>query len=152
MRPRAIPRVVPLIFHQLPIIVDMAERSWSPVLLASDIPRPAGAYSPAVRAGDFLYVSGQVPKDLRTGTVVGTTVDAQTQQVISNIRDVLSASGATLHDVVSATIYLTNEDDWGTVNEIWKGAFTAPFPSRTTVGARLRGILVEISVIAYLAR
>ncbi len=130
----------------------MPERSWSPVFLASDIPLPAGAYTPAVRAGDFLYVSGQVPKDLRTGALVGDTVDAQTRQVISNIRDVLAAAGATLHDVVSATIYLTNEDDWGTVNEIWKGTFTAPFPSRTTVGVRLRGILVEISVIAYLPR
>ncbi len=130
----------------------MSERSWSPVFLASDIPLPAGAYSPAVRAGDFLYVSGQVPKDLRTGVLVGTTVDAQAHQVISNIREVLSVSGATLHDVVSATIYLTDEDDWGTVNEIWKAALTAPFPSRTTVGVRLRGILVEISVIAYLPR
>jgi reactive intermediate/imine deaminase len=127
----------------------MSERPWSPVFLASDIPTPAGAYSPAVRAGDFLYVSGQVPKDLRSGAVVGTTVDEQAAQVIRNIRDVLAAAGATLHDVVSATIYLTNEDDWGTVNEIWRNTFTAPFPSRTTVGAKLRGILVEISVIAY---
>ena len=130
----------------------MPERSWSPVFLAPDIPLPAGAYSPAVRAGDFLYVSGQVPKDLRTGAVIGTTVDEQAAQVIRNIRDVLAAAGATLQDVVSATLYLTNEDDWGTVNEIWRSTFTAPFPSRTTVGAKLRGILIEISVIAYLPR
>ena len=122
------------------------------MFLAPAIPLPAGAYSPAVRAGDFLYASGQVPKDLRTGALVGDTVDVQTQQVIRNIRDVLEAGGATLHDVVSATIYLTNEDDWGTVNEIWKSTFSAPYPSRTTVGAKLRGILVEISVIAYLPR
>ena len=133
-------------------VIAMSERSWSPVFLAADVPLPSGAYSPAVRAGDFVYVSGQVPKDLRTGSVVGTTVQAQTQQVISNIREVLAAANATLHDVVSATIYLTNEDDWGTVNEIWKAAFATPYPSRTTVGARLRGILVEISVIAYRPR
>lgn len=130
----------------------MAERHWTPIFLAPDVPLPAGAYSPAVRAGDFIHVSGQVPKDVRTGAVVGATIEEQTAQVISNVRDVLAAAGATLDDVVSATIYLTNEQDWGTVNEIWKASFTAPYPSRTTVGARLRGILVEVSVVAYRPR
>jgi 2-iminobutanoate/2-iminopropanoate deaminase len=128
----------------------MPDRSWSPVFLAPDIPLPLGAYSPAVRAGDFLYASGQVPRDFRTGRLVGTTVEEQAEQVLANVREVLEAGGATLNDVVSATIYLENEQDWPTVNDIWKAAFTAPYPSRTTVGARLRGILIEVSVIAYL--
>lgn len=130
----------------------MADRHWSPIFLPSDVPLPVGAYSPAVRAGDFVHVSGQVPRDLRTGALVGDTVEAQATQVIRNIRDVLAAAGATLDDVVSATIYLTNEDDWAAVNDLWRASFAAPYPSRTTVGARLRGILVEISVVAYQPR
>ncbi len=130
----------------------MSERSWSPVFLRADVPLPVGAYSPAVRAGDFLYASGQVPRDFRTGRVVGTTVEEQAQQVLANVREVLAAGGASLDDVVSATIYLENEQDWPAVNDFWKSAFTAPYPSRTTVGARLRGILIEVSVIAYVPR
>lgn len=128
----------------------MSKRTWTPVFLPADVPLPAGAYSPAVRAGDFLYASGQVPRNLRTGAVVGTTVEEQAHQVIANLEEVLAAGGATLDDVVSTVIYLTNEEDWGAVNDIWKAAFTAPYPSRTTVGARLRGILIEISAVAYL--
>ena len=130
----------------------MPERRWTPVFLPADVPLPAGAYSPAVRAGDYLHVSGQVPRDFRTGALVGTGVEEQTHQVISNMREVLAAGGATIDDVINATIYLTNEDDWGAVNEIWKATFSAPYPSRTTVGAKLRGILIEISVVAYLPR
>ena len=128
----------------------MSERRWTPVFLPSDIPLPAGAYSPAVRAGDFLHVSGQVPRDFRSGALVGTTVEEQAQQVIANLRAVLAAGGATLDDVIAATIYLTNEEDWGAVNEIWKATFSTPYPSRTTVGARLRGILIEVSAVAYI--
>jgi 2-iminobutanoate/2-iminopropanoate deaminase len=130
----------------------MSERRWTPVFLAADVPLPVGAYTPAVRAGDFLYVSGQVPRDFRTGALVGGSVDEQAHQVISNIREVLAAGGATLADVIAATIYLTNEEDWGVVNEIWRASFSAPYPSRTTVGAKLRGILIEVTVVAFLPR
>lgn len=130
----------------------MSDRAWSPVFLPDDVPLPAGAYTPAVRAGDFVHVSGQVPRDLRSGALAGDTVEAQAHQVIANIRAVLAAAGCSLGDVVSATIYLTNEQDWTAVNEIWKASFTPPYPSRTTVGARLRGILIEISVVAYRPR
>ena len=130
----------------------MADRSWTPIFLAADVPLPAGAYSPAVRAGDFIYVSGQVPKDLRTGALVGDTVEEQAVQVLGNLREVLAAAGASLHDVVAATIYLTNEQDWASVNDLWKASFSAPYPSRTTVGARLRGILIEVSAVAYQPR
>jgi 2-iminobutanoate/2-iminopropanoate deaminase len=127
----------------------MSERRWTPVFLPSDVPLPAGAYSPAVRAGDFLHVSGQVPRDFRSGALVGTTVEEQAHQVLANLRTVLAAGGATLDDVVATTIFLTNEEDWGAVNDIWKATFSKPYPSRTTVGARLRGILIEVSAIAY---
>jgi 2-iminobutanoate/2-iminopropanoate deaminase len=127
----------------------MAERRWTPHFLPADVPLPVGAYSPAIRAGDFVYVSGQVPRDPRTGALVGTTVETQAAQVLANIREALHAAGASLDHVVNATVYLANDDDWSAMNDFWRTAFTPPYPTRTTVGAGLRGILVEVSVIAY---
>lgn len=129
-----------------------AERRWQPVTLGPDVPPPAGAYSPGVRAGDLLFVSGQVPKDPRTGAVVGDEVREQTRQVLRNLEGVLTAGGASLADVVSVTVYLQDEDDWGAFNEVYKTVFSPPYPTRAVVGAQLRGILVEVSAIAHLGR
>jgi 2-iminobutanoate/2-iminopropanoate deaminase len=123
--------------------------SWTPVSLPADVPSPKGPYSPAVRAGDFIYASGQVPRDPVTGELAGTDVATQTRQVLSNLQRVLEQAGATLADVVSVTIYLARADDWGTMNAVYTEFFRIPYPSRTTVGAELRGILVEISAVAY---
>jgi 2-iminobutanoate/2-iminopropanoate deaminase len=124
--------------------------AWTPVHLAPDVPPPKGPYSPAVRAGDFVYVSGQVPRDPRTGELAGDDVATQTRQTLSNLQRVLEQAGASLADVVSVTVYLARADDWGAMNEVYAKVFHQPFPSRTTVGAELRGILVEISAVAYL--
>jgi 2-iminobutanoate/2-iminopropanoate deaminase len=127
-------------------------RRWQPVTLGPDVPPPAGAYSPGVRAGDLLFVSGQVPRDPRTGQLVGTTVEEQTHQVLRNLRGVLEAAGASLDDLVSVTVYLEREDDWPTFNEIYRDTLRPPYPTRAVVGARLRGVLVEVSAVAYLGR
>jgi 2-iminobutanoate/2-iminopropanoate deaminase len=127
-----------------------AVRCWQPVTLAPDVPPPAGAYSPGVRAGDLLFVSGQVPKDPRTGAIVGDEVREQTRQVLRNLEGVLAAGGATLADVVSVTVYLQDEGDWGAFNEVYKSVLAPPYPTRAVVGAQLRGILVEVSAIAHL--
>lgn len=123
---------------------------WSPIFLPADVPAPKGPYSPAVRAGDFIFVSGQTPRDPVTGELVGTDVSTQTRQTLSNLRRVLEAAGASLADVVSVTVYLQHAEDWGTMNGAYMEFFTGPFPSRTTVGADLREILVEINAVAYL--
>ena len=102
-----------------------------------------------MRAGDFIFVSGQVPRDPRTGALAGSDFASQSRQVFANIRGVLEASGATLDDVVSVIVYLTNVDDWGEFSDLYKQAFREPYPSRTAVGANLRGILVEVSAVAY---
>lgn len=122
---------------------------WSPVFLPADVPLPKGPYSPAVRAGDFVYVSGQTPRDLVTGELVGGDVAAQTRRTLDNLRRVLEQAGAGLHDVVSVTVYLQRSDDWDAMNAVYREVFHGPHPSRTTVGADLRGILVEISAVAY---
>ena len=124
-------------------------RSWQPVSMPTDRPKPVGAYSPGVRAGDFIFVSGQVPRDPRTGALAGDDFASQTRQVFANIREVLGAAGATLDDVVSVIVYLTDVNDWGEFNDLCKAAFREPYPSRTAVGANLRGILVEVSAVAH---
>jgi 2-iminobutanoate/2-iminopropanoate deaminase len=110
---------------------------------------PVGAYTPAVRAGDFLFLSGQVPTDPETGEVVGADVAAQTHKVLDRIEALLVHAGASLSDVVSVTAYLADINDWDAFNDAYKSRLTTPYPARTTVGAGLHGFLVEISVIAY---
>ena len=129
-----------------------AQRKWTPVSLGDKVPPPAGAYSPAVRAGDFVFVSGQVPRDPRTGAIVGESVEDQARQTLMNVRTALEAAGAKLEDVVSVTVYLANEEFWGTFNTVYTTVFSKPYPTRTVVGAHLRGIQVEVSAIAYVGR
>lgn len=128
---------------------DAAEtnRHWTPVVLP-DLPPPAGAYSPGVRTANLLFVSGQVPKDPATGQVVGTTIEEQTRTTLTNLERVVRTAGATLADVVSVTVYLADENDWGAFDKTYRTVFSPPYPTRAVVGASLRGILVEISAIA----
>jgi len=125
------------------------ERQWGPVRLGPEVPPPAGAYSPAAKAGPFVFVSGQVPRDPATGELIGDDVEAQTRQVMTNVERALRAAGAELSDVVSVTVYLASADDWGKFNSVYKELMPQPYPTRTALGAELRGILVEVSVVAY---
>jgi 2-iminobutanoate/2-iminopropanoate deaminase len=121
-------------------------RGWEPIILGKP---PVGAYSPAVRAGDYLFLSGQVPIDPETGALIGADVAAQTHAVLDRIERLLAHAGSSLRDVVSVTAYLADINDWDTFNDAYKSRFQRPYPARTTVGAGLHGFLVEISVTAY---
>ena len=125
------------------------ERQWQPVRLGDDVPAPVGAYSPAAKAGGFVFVSGQVPRDPVTGKLVGDDVEGQTKQVVANVQRALRAAGADLSDVVSVIVYLADIDDWGRFNEAYKTLMPQPYPTRTALGANLRGILVEMSAVAF---
>jgi 2-iminobutanoate/2-iminopropanoate deaminase len=125
------------------------ERQWQPVRLGDDVPAPAGAYSPAAKAGGFVFVSGQVPRDPATGKLVGDDIESQTKQVVANVQRALRAAGAELNDVVSVIVYLADIDDWGRFNEAYKALMPTPYPTRTALGANLRGILVEMSAVAF---
>ena len=125
------------------------ERQWQPVTLGPSVPPPVGAYSPAVRAGPFVFVSGQVPRNPETGELVGEDIESQTRQVVANVARALEAAGAGLSDVVSVIVYLADIDDWGRFNTAYKELMPAPYPTRTALGANLRGILVEMSAVAY---
>lgn len=122
--------------------------NWTSVV-PPNVPPPKGPYSPAVRAGDFVYVSGQTPRNPVSGELVGNDIATQTRQTLSNVQRLLGHAGAAMKDVVSVTIYLADVDDWAAMNSVYTEFFSSPFPSRTAVGSSLRDILVEISVVAY---
>ena len=113
----------------------------------SAAPRPAGPYSQAIRAGDLVFVAGQRPQDPVTGQMTD-GIGAQTGQVLQNVRSVLEAAGCTLADVVKVNVYLADLRDFDTFNAVYREFFSEPYPARTTVGSALRGMLVEIDVIA----
>lgn len=113
-------------------------------------PRAIGPYSQAVRAGGFLFLSGQVALDPRTGQLVGSDIKQQTRQVLENVRAILEAAGSSLRQVVKCTVFLADMNDFGPLNEEYGSFFQDQPPARTTVEvAKLpRGALVEIDVIA----
>src|SRR5579864_1346527 len=114
-----------------------------------DAPTAIGPYSQAIRTGNTLYLSGQIPLDPKTMQLVE-GIDAQTHQVFRNLRAVAVAAGATLNDIAKLTILLTDLGDFAKVNEIMAGYFKAPYPARATyqVAALPRGARIEVEAIA----
>jgi 2-iminobutanoate/2-iminopropanoate deaminase len=113
-------------------------------------PRAIGPYSQAVRAGSLLFVSGQIPIDPLTGTLVEGDIAAQTRRVLQNVAAILEAAGASFAHVVRTTVFLADMDDFAAMNEVYASCFTSPAPARATVQvARLpKDARVEIDVIA----
>ena len=117
---------------------------------SSGAPKAIGPYSPAVRAGQLLFVSGQVALDPATGQMVDGGIAEQTRRVLDNVGALLAAGGRSFADVVRTTIFLADMNDFAAVNEIYGRYFTEPYPARATVQvARLpKDARVEIDVIA----
>lgn len=113
---------------------------------------PAGAYSQGLRAGDFIFVSGQGPLDPASGQVVGTTIEEQTARTLENIKAILAAGGASLAEVVKVSAHLSDLALFDGYNRVYASYFPDPKPARTTVGSQLNGILVEIDAIAYIGK
>ena len=115
-------------------------------------PKPAGPYSPGIRCGQFLFVSGQGPFDPQSGQVPGDSIEVQTRQTLENVRAILAAGGTDLAHVVKTTVILTDVSLFGRMNEIYKQYFAEPYPARVTYGAALANprMLVEIDAVAYL--
>lgn len=114
--------------------------------------KPGGPYSQGLRVGDFIFVAGQGPKDPATGQIVGETIEAQTAQVLENIKAILAAGGATMADVVKVTAHLTDLALFDRYNQVYAAYFPDPKPVRTTVGSQLLGFMVEIDAIAYVGQ
>jgi 2-iminobutanoate/2-iminopropanoate deaminase len=116
-------------------------------------PKAIGPYSQAIKAGGFVFCSGQIPLDPATGQMVGAgDVKAQAERVMENLKAVLAASGASFAQVVKTTIYLADLADFAAVNDVYGGYFKADPPARATVqvAALPRGALVEIDAIAVI--
>ena len=114
-------------------------------------PAAIGPYSQAIRAGDFLFCSGQIPLLPETGEIVAGGIKAQTRQVMENLSAVVAAAGAEFAAVTKTTIYLADLGDFAVVNEIYAGYCGNPAPARATVqvAALPKGVLVEIDAVVY---
>jgi 2-iminobutanoate/2-iminopropanoate deaminase len=129
------------------------EKPTPQAVLTEKAPAPIGPYSQAIRIGDLLFCSGQIPLDPATGELVGgEEITEQTRQVMRNIGAVLEAAGASFDDVVKTTIYLIDMADFSSVNAVYGEAFTgggaAPARSTVAVAGLPRGARVEIEVTA----
>jgi 2-iminobutanoate/2-iminopropanoate deaminase len=120
------------------------------VILTDHGPKPIGPYSQAVRANGFLFVSGQVALDPKTGELTGADIRQQTERVLENVKGILEAAGVNMHHVAKTTVFLKDMNDFTAMNEVYAKYFTSAPPARSTVQvSRLpKDALVEIEVIA----
>lgn len=120
------------------------------VVITDRGPKPIGPYSQAVKSGGFIFVSGQVALDAKTGEFMGGDIRQQTERTLNNIKAILEAAGANLHHVVKTTVFLKDLAEFTAMNEVYGRYFSSAPPARSTVQvARLpKDALVEIEVIA----
>jgi 2-iminobutanoate/2-iminopropanoate deaminase len=123
------------------------------IIEASDGPRPVGPYSPAVRVGNFVYVSGQGPIDPSTGKFVTGDIQVQTRRTLENVQIILKAADLSTEDVFKVNVYLRNAKDFQSMNEVYKTFFSQKPPARTTIVTDLLfpEMLIEIDVSAHAA-
>lgn len=120
------------------------------IINTKDVPAPIGPYNQAVKAGNTLYVSGQIALHPETGQLVKDNIIDETHQVMQHIKHILSAAGMDFSDIVKTTIFITDMNNFSQVNEVYGKYFSGYFPARETVqvAALPRAVNVEISVIA----
>ena len=123
------------------------------VIRSEAAPAPVASYSQAIKAGKFLFCSGQIPIDPRTGSLVPGGIEDQTRRVLENLGAVLEAAGASYRDVLKCTVFLTDLQDFETMNGVYSTYFVEAPPARSTVQvvALPRGARVEIEAIALLS-
>ena len=122
------------------------------IIHADDAPKAIGTYSQAVRVGQTVYVSGQIPLDPATGTLVSGDIDAEIRRVFDNLAAIARAAGGSLRNAVKVNVFLTDLAHFATVNSIMVEYFPEPWPARAAVGvAQLpRGARVEVECILHL--
>ena len=120
---------------------------------SNEAPNAIGPYSQAVRVGDTVYLSGQIPLDPQTMELVEGDIRARARRVFDNLTAVMQEAGGSLSDIVKLTIYLVDLEQFGQVNEVMAEYFDAPFPSRATVAvaALPKGAPIEVEAVAHLA-
>lgn len=125
--------------------------SMKEIISTTGAPGAIGPYSQAVKAGDFLFVSGQLPIDPATGAFAGDDITAQTRQSLTNVKSIVEAAGMTMADVVRVGVFLQDMEHFGAMNAVYGEFFTGDCPARAAVQvARLpKDALVEIEAVAY---
>ena len=116
----------------------------------TNAPKPIGAYSQAIKHGDFMFCSGQIPLDPNTGEVVGETVEEQTKQVMENLKAVLASENLSFADVVKSEVFLSNINNFALFNKVYESYFESePYPARYVVGGLQlpKGVLVEVAMV-----
>lgn len=123
------------------------------IIQTSDAPAPIGPYSQAVKAGNFLFISGQIALEPATGNIISGDVKAATQQVMKNIEAILNEAKLTFEHVVKTTIFLSDMSLFASVNEVYGSFFKGDYPARETVAVKAlpKGVGVEISMTAVIA-
>jgi 2-iminobutanoate/2-iminopropanoate deaminase len=138
--------------HALPAVTQSRQgRMSAPEVVSTPAaPKPAGPYSQAIRAGNLLFVAGQIPIHPESGEVVQGDIRAQTRQALTNMGAILSAAGLSYANVVRTTVFLADLNDFAGMNDVYASFFSAPTPARSTVQvARLpRDVRIEIDAIA----
>jgi 2-iminobutanoate/2-iminopropanoate deaminase len=120
------------------------------IIVAPEAPAPIGPYSQAVSIGNFLFISGQIPIQQSTGKLITENIQAETKQVMENLKAILAAANLDFNDVVKTCIFLTDMNQFNEVNSVYAEYFTKEFPARETVAAAAlpRAVHIEISMIA----
>lgn len=122
------------------------------VVRGEGLPKPAGPYSPAIMAGDYVFCAGQVGRNPATGEM-GTTIEEQTRQVLLNLQSILKAAGASLDNAVKTTVFMADMNEFSRMNAEYTKFFPRDPPARSTVGVTMApGIKVEIELVAYVGR
>lgn len=119
------------------------------IISTKNAPQAIGPYSQAVKTGNLMFISGQIPLNPETGDLVSGSIEDEANQVLNNIKSICEAAGNSLEDIIKITIFLTDLDNFATVNEVMKEHFSEPYPARATIevsGLPL-GVNVEIEAI-----
>ena len=122
------------------------------IISTENAPQAIGPYSQAVKAGNLMFVSGQIPLDPKTGDLVSDSIEEQAKQVLKNVQSICEEAGYSLDDIVKISIFLTDLSNFGIVNDVMKEYFSEPYPARATVevSALPLGVNVEIEAIVLI--
>ena len=122
------------------------------VIFTDEAPKPVGPYSQAIKAGDFLFIAGQIPLDPETGTLVEGSFQDKVRRVLENIKAIVEAGGGSLDDIVKVTVYLKDIDKYSEFNEVYSEYFKDSKPSRVVVGVSNlpKGVDLEVEAMAYI--